>query len=53
MTLNVGVCWEQYEDKKTNKETFVKIDDQGAARVGAIRDSSGQSRSKLSASFGQ
>jgi len=53
LTFNFGVRWEQYENKNANNETFIKIDDQYAPRLGVIWDPSGQGRSKLFASFGQ
>ena len=52
LTLNLGVRWEQYENKNISGETFIKIDDQYAPRVGAIWDPTGEGRSKLFASFG-
>ena len=53
LTFNFGVRWEQYDNKNANGETFIKIDDQYAPRLGLIWDPSGQGRSKLFASFGQ
>jgi outer membrane receptor protein involved in Fe transport len=53
LTLNFGVRWEIYENLNARDETFIKIDDQYAPRVGVIWDPSGQGRSKLFASYGQ
>ena len=53
LTLNFGVRWEMYENKNALDQTFIKIDNQYAPRVGAIWDPSGDGRSKLFASFGQ
>jgi len=52
LTLNIGVRWEQYENKNINDETFIKINDQYAPRLGAIWDPSGSGKSKLFASYG-
>jgi outer membrane receptor protein involved in Fe transport len=52
LTLNLGIRWEQYENKNLNDETFIKIDDQYAPRLGVIWDISGRGRSKLHASYG-
>ncbi len=52
LTFNIGVRWEQYENKNIHDETFIKINDQYAPRLGAIWDPSGDGRSKLFASFG-
>jgi outer membrane receptor protein involved in Fe transport len=52
LTLNLGVRWEMYENKNVNGETFIKIDDQYAPRLGAIWDPSGSGKSKVFASFG-
>ena len=51
MTLNFGVRCEEFENNNAG-ETFIKVDDQYAPRVGAIWDPSGQGRSKLYASYG-
>ena len=42
LTFNIGVRWEQYENKNINDETFIKINDQYAPRLGAIWDPSGR-----------
>jgi hypothetical protein len=52
LTLNLGVRWEQYENKNISGETFIKITDQYAPRVGAIWDPSGRGNSKLFVSYG-
>ena len=52
LTLNLGVRWEQYENKNIDDETFIKINDQYAPRIGAIWDPAGNGKSKLFASYG-
>lgn len=52
LTLNLGVRWEQYENKNIYDETFIEIDDQYAPRVGVIWDPSGSGKSKVYASYG-
>jgi hypothetical protein len=42
-----------YENNNALDETFIKIDDQYAPRLGLIWDPSADGRSKLFASFGQ
>jgi outer membrane receptor protein involved in Fe transport len=53
LTFNFGVRWESYENYNAAGDTFIKIDDQYAPRLGLIWDPSGQGRTKLFASFGQ
>ena len=52
MTVNIGLRYEVFENKNGNGETFIRIDDQWAPRLGLVWDVSGQGRSKLYASFG-
>ncbi len=53
MTFNFGVRYEEFENKNSNGDTFIKVDNQWAPRLGLVWDLSGQGRSKLYASFGQ
>jgi len=52
LTVNFGVRWESYENKNIIGETFLKVDDQFAPRLGAVWDLRDNGRSKLYGSFG-
>jgi hypothetical protein len=53
LTVNLGLRWEIYENRDALGNTFTKIDDQYAPRVGAVWDPSGEGRTKLSVSVGR
>jgi len=52
LTVNFGVRWESFENKNIAGETFLKVNDQFAPRLGAVWDVDGDGRSKLYGSFG-
>ena len=51
-TVNAGIRWEVFDNKNANGESYIKVDDQYAPRLGAIWDPSGKGRSKLYGSYG-
>jgi outer membrane receptor protein involved in Fe transport len=51
--LNFGLRAEQFDNKNALGDSYIKIDDQYAPRVGAVWDVSGDGRSKLYASAGR
>jgi len=53
LTVNLGIRWELYENRNALGETFSKINDQYAPRVGAVWDPTGKGRQKLFASVGR
>jgi hypothetical protein len=52
VTLNAGIRWEVFDNKNALGESYIKVDDQYAPRLGAIWDPSGKGRSKLYGSYG-
>jgi outer membrane receptor protein involved in Fe transport len=52
LTVNAGIRWEVFDNKNALGDSYIKVDDQYAPRVGAIWDPSGNGRSKLYASYG-
>ena len=53
LTLNIGLRNESFDNRNAAGETFVKITDQWAPRLGAAWDVLGDGTSKLYASFGR
>jgi outer membrane receptor protein involved in Fe transport len=52
LTINLGVRWEAFDNKNAIGESYIKITDQYAPRLGFIWDPSGRGRSKVYASYG-
>jgi hypothetical protein len=52
LTVNLGIRYEEYDNKNSLGETFIRITDQWAPRVGAVWDVGGDGRSKLYGSYG-
>ena len=52
LTINAGIRWEVFDNKNALGESYIKVDDQYAPRLGAIWDPSGKGRSKIYASYG-
>lgn len=53
VTLTLGLRNEYFDNKNVNGETFIKIDDQLAPRLGISWDVNGDGRSKLFANYGR
>jgi hypothetical protein len=51
--INFGLRAEQFDNKNALGESYIKVDDQYAPRVGAVWDISGDGRSKVYASAGR
>jgi hypothetical protein len=51
-TINAGIRWEVFDNKNALGESYIKVDDQYAPRLGAIWDPSGKGRSKIYGSYG-
>ncbi len=52
VTLNLGLRYEEFENKNARGETFIEITGQWAPRLGIIWDPSGRGRSKLYGTYG-
>jgi len=52
VTINAGIRWEVFNNKNAAGESYIKVDDQYAPRLGAIWDPRGNGRSKLYGSYG-
>ena len=52
LTLNLGVRWEEFDNKNAAGDSFIKVSNQFAPRLGAVWDAAGDGRSKLFGSFG-
>lgn len=52
LTLTLGLRLETFDNKNSNGDTFVKIDDMLAPRIGASWDINGDGESKLYGSYG-
>jgi hypothetical protein len=52
LTINAGIRWEVFDNKNAIGESYIKVDDQYAPRIGAIWDPSGKGRSKIYGSYG-
>jgi len=53
VTVNLGVRYEEFENKNGLGERFIKIDGQWAPRLGIIWNPSAEGRSKVTMSFGR
>ena len=53
LTLNFGVRWEMYENKNAAGETFIKVTDQFAPRIGVVWDPGGRGSSKVIRQLGR
>ena len=53
LVLNMGIRNDSFENFNANGETFVKLDNQWALRLGAVYDVMGDGESKLWASYGR
>lgn len=53
ITLSLGLRWDSFDNKNSNGESFVKIDDMIAPRIGATWDINGDGESKLFANVGR
>ncbi len=53
LMINFGLRSEQFDNKNALGESYIKVDDQYAPRVGAVWDMGGDGRSKLYASAGR
>lgn len=51
--LNVGIRNETFDNKNANGESFIKVDNQIAPRVGLIWDPTGEGTSRVTAFFGR
>ena len=52
LTLNLGLRYEEFENKNALGDTFLEITNQWGPRLGAVWDPSGQGRSKIYGSYG-
>ncbi|MBI4915549.1 MAG: TonB-dependent receptor [Acidobacteria bacterium] len=52
LTLNLGLRWEEFDNRNAAGESFIKITDQYAPRLGAVWDVAGNGRSKVFGSLG-
>lgn len=53
LVINMGIRNDSFENFNANGETFVKLDNQWALRLGAVYDLMGDGQSKLWASYGR
>ncbi|CAM2065600.1 TonB-dependent receptor [Sulfidibacter corallicola] len=53
LTLNVGLRNETFDNRNAEGNTFIKVDNQIAPRIGFIYDPKGDSSSKIYANFGR
>jgi len=53
LNLNIGIRRESYDNMNAAGESFIKVEDQDALRLGATYDIFGDGTSKLFASFGE
>lgn len=53
ITLSLGLRWDSFDNKNSEGESFVKIDDMFAPRLGASWDINGDGESKLFANVGR
>lgn len=53
ITLSLGLRWDSFDNKNSNGESFVKIDDMIAPRIGATWDINSDGESKLFANIGR
>lgn len=53
VTLSLGVRWDSFDNMNANGDSFIKIDDMFAPRLGASWDINGDGNSKLFANYGR
>ena len=53
VTLSLGLRWDSFDNMNSNGDSFVKIDDMIAPRIGATWDINGDGESKLFANVGR
>jgi len=52
LTLNLGMRWEEFDNRNAAGDSFIKVSNQYAPRLGAVWDPAGDGRSKVFGSFG-
>ena len=53
LTLNIGLRWEKFENDDSLGQSFLKINNQWAPRIGLIWDPSGEGHTRIYASIGR